>query len=482
MGDETFFWHDYETSGTDPFRDRIWQFAGQRTDLDLEPVGEPVSLFCKPARDNLPHPEAVLVTGLTPQHVDRDGLGEAEFTARVHQQLAEPGTCGVGYNSLRFDDVFSRNLLYRNFYDPYAREWQHGNSRWDIIDLARMAFALRPDGIEWPQREDGAPSFRLEDLAAANQLEQRRAHDALSDVEATIALARLLKQRQPRLWSWYLGLRRKRRVSDLLDIPARTPLVHVSSRYPAERGCLSIVAPLAQHPSIGNQVIVYDLAVDPTELISLDADAIADRVFTANKDLPDGVERIALRTVHINQSPALAPLSVLQGVDTDRIGLDIERCLRHAKRVQAIPELAPKARQVYAAQTGGNDSPDPELALYAGFLPDADKRKLEQVRGTPPAQLGDSGIEFRDPRFATLLARYRARNWPDTLDADERARWREFARRRLEDDTETTSLTLTQYFQRLQELRSERPSTDAALLDQLEAWGRELAREHDIAV
>ena len=476
----TFFWHDYETSGTDPFRDRIWQFAGQRTDMNLNPVGDSVSLMCKPARDNLPHPEASLVTGITPQQAGREGMIEAEFSAAVHDELALPGTCGVGYNSLRFDDNFTRNLLYRNFYDPYAREWQDGNSRWDIIDLARLCHALRPDGIEWPRREDGAPSFRLEDLATANRLEQRRAHDALSDVEATIALARLLKEQQPRLWDWYFNLRNKRKAADQLDIPGRTPVLHVSARYPASRGCITLIAPLAQHPQNTNEVIVYDLATEPTELLSLDAEAIADRMFTPRADLPEGIERIPLRTVRLNRSPALAPMSVLRGVDTTRIGLDVEQCLRHAARVRAIPELANTVRQVYTLQTSGPETPDPELAIYSGFLPNADKPLLAQVRGTPPDQLAASAIRFRDPRYASLLFRYRARNWPHTLAPEESTQWREFARQRLSGGSEATSLPLDEYFQTLRVLRRERSDASPALLDQLEAWGLELAREFEI--
>jgi exodeoxyribonuclease-1 len=230
MAAPTFFWHDYETSGADPRRDRPLQFAGIRTTLDLEPVGEPLMLYCKPASDSLPHPQAAMITGITPQQAEREGAIEAEFAAVVHEQLAAPGTCGVGYNSLRFDDEFTRHLLYRNFYDPYEREWRNDNSRWDLIDLARLCYALRPDGIEWPLREDGTPSFRLEHLAAANRLDQQRAHDALSDVHATIGLARLIRTRQPRLWAWYFALRRKQQAFAQLDIAHLTRVLHGSSR------------------------------------------------------------------------------------------------------------------------------------------------------------------------------------------------------------------------------------------------------------
>ncbi|HET8555534.1 MAG TPA: exodeoxyribonuclease I [Rhodanobacteraceae bacterium] len=471
----TFFWHDYETSGADPMRDRPLQFAGMRTDMDLAPVGDPVMLYCKPSTDCLPHPQATLITGITPQQAERDGVIEAEFAAAVHDELAMPGTCGVGYNSLRFDDSLTRHLLYRNFYDPYAREWQNGNSRWDIIDLARLCHALRPDGIAWPTRDDGSPSFKLEHLATANHLEQKHAHDALSDVEATIALARLLRTRQPRLWNWYFGLRRKQAVFGLLDVANMTPLLHVSSRYPASQGCLSMIAPLAMHPARNTEVIVANLDADPGDLIDLDADAIADRLFTPRADLPEGIERVGLRTVHVNKSPALAPLSVLKGTDTARIGLDVEQCLANAERLRGADGLAAKVREVYANASDLPPAEDPELALYGGFLPDADKPLLERVRATPPTQL-DGHFPFRDPRYPELLFRYRARNWPDTLNAGEQARWEYFRRQRLTRETPLTTLTLDAYFAEIAALRRDPACShrDQGLLDHLEVWGRDM--------
>ncbi len=481
MSEASFFWHDYETSGTDARRDHPVQFAGIRTTPDLEPVGDPVSLFCRPPRDALPHPQACLVTGITPQQAEREGLREAEFAARVHEELARPGTCAVGYNSLRFDDEFTRQMLYRNFYDPYAREWQAGNSRWDLIDLARMCYALRPDGIEWPLREDGTPSFRLEDLAAANSIAQRRAHDALSDVEALIDLARLIRARQPRLWDWYFRLRRKQRAFELLDLVHKPALLHVSSRYPASRGCLSMIVPLAQHPQRANEIIVYDLATNPVDLILLDADTIADRVFTPRADLPEDVERIPLRTIHANKSPALAPLSVLDGVDTARIHLDPRRCEVHRKELLAADGIAAKVRAVYEAAADRPPPDDPELAIYAGFPSEGDRRLLDDVRATPPGQLGRQ-FGFENPRYADLLLRYRARNWPDQLTDEERRQWDAFRRQRLGSESAMTTLTLDGYFAQLLALRGQTPATQQPILDSLEQWGRELAAELDLAI
>jgi exodeoxyribonuclease-1 len=472
----TFLWHDYETTGSDPARDRPAQFAAIRTTPELEPVGEPLSFFCQPAPDVLPQPEACLVTGITPQRMAREGIIEAEFAARVHEAMAQPGTCSAGYNSLRFDDEFTRRLFYRNFFEPYEREWKDGNSRWDLIDLARLCHALRPAGIEWPLREDGTASFRLEHLAAANGIAQAHAHEALSDVEATIGLARLVRDRQPRLWEWFLGLRRKQRVFDLLDVVRQVPVLHVSSRYPASRGCLAMVMPLAHHPQQPNGVIVYDLDADPAPLLELDAADIADRVFVARADLPEGIERIPLKVIHANRVPALAPLSTLAGVDLARIALDHDRALRHAERLRGVAGLVEKVQAVFARTGEREPGGDPELGLYDGFLPDPDKRLLREVRGTPPEQLGRRTFAFCDGRCSELLFRYRARNWPQTLDAAEQARWDAFRRRRLETRTPLTGLTLEEYFATIARLRAD-PATALAhmpLLDALESWGRDL--------
>jgi exodeoxyribonuclease-1 len=475
----TFLWHDYETWGADTRRDRPVQFAAIRTSAELEIIGEPVALTCKPPRDRLPHPQACLITGLAPQDAERDGLVEAEFASRVHEQLAAPGTCAVGYNSIRFDDEVTRQLLYRNFFDPYAREWGNQCSRWDLIDLVRLCYALRPQGIEWPLREDGMPSFKLEHLATANHLHQARAHDALSDVEATIALARLIRARQPRLFEWHFGMRRKQRVFELLDVARMTPLLHVSQRYPAERGCLAVIVPLAEHPHRKNEIIVADLDPDPA-WAQLDADAIRERLYVSREDLPEGVERVPLKTIHANKSPALAPLSVLQGVDTARIRLDLDRCMGHLESLRASEGLGERVREVFR-QERPRETPDPELALYAGFASDADRRRCTQVRGTPPEQLALRDFGFADPKYIELLFRYRARNWPATLSHDEHARWLAHCRDTLAKEMPLTTLTLGQYEAEIAALRPQTPPGEKQiLLDRLEAWAGELRRELEL--
>jgi exodeoxyribonuclease-1 len=469
----TLYWHDYETFGADPVRDRPAQFAGQRTDADLNPVGEPLVVYCRPSPDRLPAPEACLITGITPQLALAKGLNEAGFIGRIHEELARPGTCGVGYNNLRFDDEVTRHTLYRNFFDAYAREWQNGNSRWDLIDVARMCYALRPDGIEWPRHEDGNPSFRLEDLSAANGLEHDSAHDALSDVHATIGLARLIKKAQPRLYDFAFSMRRKQTALGLLNVRDKQPVVHTSAMYPAQTGCTTVVVPVALHPVNKNAVIVYDLRYDPAELIGADPEQIAERLFTKNDDLPEGVDRFPLKSVHINKSPMLAPLNTLNDAAAARLQLDMVRVKQHLETIRGAGELETRIQQ--ALKNGGFQSDaDPELNLYGGFVNDADRDRMAQVRRSKPEALAELRPAFDDARLPELLFRYRARNWPQTLNSDEQARWLEHCRAAVSEGR--LSLSMREYEQRLQALADGAALNEAQMeiLEALAEYGAEL--------
>lgn len=456
---KSLYWHDYETFGIDPARDRPAQFAGIRTDESLDVIGEPLVIYCRPALDRLPQPESCLVTGITPQKALREGVSEAEFISRIEREIGYPGTCGTGYNSIRFDDEFTRNLLYRNFFDPYAREWQNGCSRWDIIDMMRLMRAFRPEGLEWPDAPDGYPSFRLEDLTAANGIGHEAAHDALSDVKATISLARLVKQVQPKLYDYVYRYRDKKLVEGLLAL--HVPLVHVSSMYPSEYGCAALVLPVANHPVNRNEVVVFDLRQDPADLLNLDAEAIRRRLF-APKDELEG-PRIALKTIHVNKCPVVATANLLTPEIAQRLSLDVETCRAHADALSKTSGLEEKLREVFSGREREIQA-DPDLALYSGgFFSQADRAKMEIIRSTAPEKLGGLDFEYRDARIPEMLFRYRARNYPDTLSSVEKSKWEIYRQGRLDGAA---------YFEKIEALKRE--GRDPSILDELEAWGRQI--------
>lgn len=473
---QTFLFYDLETYGADPRRTRIAQFAAIRTDEALNPVEEPVDFLVRPANDLLPSPVATLVTGIAPQRALREGVNEAEAFSRIFDEMARPQTCTLGYNSLRFDDEFVRHGLFRNFHDPYEREWRGGNSRWDLLDVLRLAHALRPDGIQWPRREDGHASFRLEHLAEANGVREGDAHEALSDVRALIGMARLLRRSQPKLWDYALGLRDKRRAAQLLDTTAMLPALHVSQRYPAARLCAAAVLPLARHPSIDSRVIAFDLDEDPEALLALDADAIAERLYIRQADLPEGERRIPLKEIHLNRCPALVEWQHLRPAELERLAIDPEQVEARVARLRAAgPALAAKVREVFARPAGREPS-DADASLYDGFIADGDRRLFARVRGTPPHLLGSADFGFRDPRLPELLFRYRARNWPDSLSFAEHERWNDYRRRRLGTDAGLSELGFEQARAEIGALRATHAQDAAklALLDQLAAWNADI--------
>ncbi len=382
----SFFWHDYETFGRVPRSDRPAQFAGVRTDEALDEIEPPVTLYCRPAPDTLPDPEACLLTGITPSVALERGVPEHAFAQTVLDALSKPGTVGLGYNSLRFDDEVTRFLFWRNLIDPYAREWQNACGRWDLLDVVRACYALRPQG-----------------------------------------LARLIRREQPKLWDFALRLRGKRAVSDeIAGAQMRgEPIMHISGRYAAEHGCIALVWPLAPHPNNKNELIVWDLAHDPSELFGLNAVDIRSRLFTPVDALPAGPSRLPIKTIHLNRSPmVVGNLKTLGDDGAKRWRIDVEQARRHAELAAAkTATMAGIWPDVFARPPLGPRDVDEDL--YGGFLNDADRRRLQSCRAMPPGDLGDRTPMFDDDRLDELVFRYRARNFPHALTEPERARWHE---------------------------------------------------------
>ncbi|MBK6862192.1 MAG: exodeoxyribonuclease I [Ideonella sp.] len=476
MSEPTFFWHDYETFGVVPRRDRPAQFAGIRTDADLNEIGAPVMHYCRPAPDVLPEPESCLLTGILPQHCLDRGLPEHAFAAAIEAELALPGTTGVGYNSIRFDDEVTRYLFWRNLIDPYAREWRNGCARWDLLDVLRCMYALRPQGVEWPRHDDGRPSFKLEHLTAANGLAHEAAHDALSDVRATIALARLVKARQPKLWDFCLRLRSKDAVWHEIGGVAR-PFLHISGRYPTERGCLAIVWPIAKHPVNKNELIVWDLSFDPSLLDGLDAAAIRARIFTREDELPDGVARLPIKTVHVNKSPiVIGNLKTLSDERAQAWGLDLAQVERHAAVMARMAPLPPERWAAVFARDKPLRAADVDEDLYGGFVGNQDRARLDKLRRMDGAQIAAARPAFDDARLEELVFRYRARNFPQSLSDPERARWTAHCSQRLHEG-DAGALTLAAFQDRIDKLAASADERGQAILEALVDYAEQIAPE-----
>lgn len=381
--------------------------------------------YCRPPDDYLPHPESALLTGICPKTTQELGLAERDFAANIRQQFSQQNTCVVGYNNIRFDDEFTRYLFYRNFHDPYEHNWKNGNSRWDIIDLARAAYALRPSGIKWPKDEQGLPSFRLELLTLANGISHDNAHDASADVYATVALAKLLKQSAPKLWKYYLRLQDKRHAS--LAMPLLEPLVHISAMFGPARGNTSVVAPIMWHSTNKNAVVAVDLLQDISPLLELPADKIHKFLYTKKSKLGEQLP-IPLKLIHTNKCPFVAKINTLTADNIQHLEIDTDLWQRNLTTLKNTPQINSKINQVFQMPSIFADKNNVDEMLYSGFFADGDKNEMKKIHAMDASQLAAGGLRVADNRFGQLLFRYRARNFPQSLTAAEKAKWNEHRR------------------------------------------------------
>jgi len=412
---KTFLWHDYESTGANPRVDRAVEFAAIRTDEDFNEVGSPIELICAPSVDVLPNPFAVKITGITPQHCEQNGVNEYDFFRAIHTEMSTPGTCSVGYNNLVFDDEITRFGFYRSFLDPYGREYLNGNSKWDVIDLARTAYALRPTGIEWPDN-DGKVTFKLTALTEANGIAHDGAHGALSDVRATIDLARRIKQAQPKLVAHHLGLRDKRAVQHQLGTIGKMSVL-VTRHVSKNQKHATVITPIAINPMNRNEVIYFDLTKDPENVITMDDDALAEAVFK------NGRSGEGLYVLAINKCPSVSPVSVLQGVPDGWLNFDIDAITESRDHLVAHADtLVAKVARVYRHETE-YEPLDADSALYERFMDNDDHLICADVHSKTAAEKAVWVPPFRDQRLQTIYPRFIARNWPEYLSEDHRAAW-----------------------------------------------------------
>ncbi len=463
----SFFFYDLETSGLDARNDRIMQFAGIRTTTELEQVGEPYNVLVKLNDDTLPSPEAVMVTGITPQSTQADGMTEAEFAVFLRDEVFTPGTVVIGFNNIRFDDEFIRHHMWRNFHDPYEWSWKDDRSRWDLLDVVRMTRALRPEGINWPV-VDGKATNRLELLTKENGIDHFKAHDALSDVEALIAVTRLIKEKQPQLYDYLFAMRDKNKIKSLVNLEDKKPFVYVSGRYDGAYNKATVAFPLTSGKN-GN-VVVYDLRHDPTNFIDLSVDDLRRKLYaTREQRQEEGFVPLPLKELQYNHAPAVAPLGVLEQAEGwDKLQLDPETIQKHKTLLASAPHFAENVRTLFETRPEFKKHPDAEAQLYDGFLNDRDRLRVETVRNADERELADFHPEFADERLGSLLLRYKARNYPKSLSEGESAEWEKWRSARL-------MATLPRYLKSLQTIAARTSDENKQyLLQELQLWAESI--------
>ncbi len=480
----TFYFYDLETSGINPRTARIMQFAGQRTDDRLQPIGEPDNIYIRLTEDVVPEPDAIMVTGITPQHTRSEGISEADFIQYFNEHIATAGTIMTGFNNVRFDDEFMRYINWRNFSDPYEWSWLEDRSRWDLLDMSRMMRALRPEGVQWPDTPEGIPTNKLELLASANNITHDSAHDALSDVKATIGLARLIRDKQPKLFNYLLGLREKKRVEAFVQ--NEQMFVYTSGRYAGEFQKTTIVCGLAKHPK-KQATLVYDLRFDPTPFLKMNVDELVDAWRWRAKDDPYTGLRLPIKSLQYNRCPALAPISVIasDGAIQERIALSAETARRYykilisakdfSKNVVAATKIIDQERtDSFAASTR------PDEQLYDKFVPDADRSTMRMITAATSEEITKITPIFKDDRLTGLWPLYKARNFPKSLTEEEVQHWEAY---RSDVMLSGQPSHYEVYFNRLAELSKQASLTEQQkyILEELQLWGQSIVPVSEVA-
>ena len=471
----SFYFYDVETSGRIARSERIMQFAGQRTDTNFKPIGEPDNFLIKLSSDILPEPDAILTHGITPQQANADGITEAEFLKYFDKQIATANTTFVGFNNIRFDDEFMRFTLWRNFYDSYEWQWKDGSGRWDIQDVVRMTRALRPEGIEWPKAD---AQNRLPILAKLNKLEHTNAHDALSDVSVLIELTKLLQTKQPKIFDYLLNLRSKDKLEPF--VKSGQPFVYTSGRYPKEKLHTTVVATVANHPQ-KSSVFVYDLQIDPEPFLNLSVSELVELwKYKHWKTEADRPAYFPVKELAFNKCPAVAPISVLDDSSQKRLALNMDQIKANLKKLQAAEgfgqKLVEASSQLYPESKTGLQASELSVdgQLYDGFVNNADRIKMRAVRAGKPNELADLINDFSDERLKLLVPLYKARNYPTSLDPQEQTQWEAFCKHKLLDGGQQSQTA--KFFNRLSELENQPKLTKQQkyLLEELRLYGQSI--------
>lgn len=415
---------DYTTTGNDPVRDRPVEFACVRLDADLNIIGNATTVRCRPLPDHLPDPDACLLSGITPQLCEQLGLPELRFVNEVQRQLGSPGTVSFGYNSIAFDHEVTRFMFWRNLIDPYAHEWKNGCGRWDLIELVRASYVLRPETLEWPRDGAGNVTVGLDSLADANRLLHESAHDALSNVYATIELARLIRDRQPQLYEHMFSMRNKARALQEMSVP-HSPFVYISADATAA-AAVRLMLRIGPHPTNRNEVIAWDLSKDPRQLLDLDAESIRLRLFTPHEQRPEAFEPMPLYAIAANKSPAVfRDPRVLSRERAADLNIDIGAAMANVPILLAILKTLDLPRLLQVIYARDTVKCDAEEALYEGFIGHHDRRALDELRSMDPSGLAAIKPIFSDSRLDELFLRFKARHYPGSLSQRELDKWEE---------------------------------------------------------
>lgn len=423
-----YVFYDTESSGTSTRFDQVLQFAAVVTDEDFNEI-DTLNVRCRLLPHVVPAVDALLVTGVNPYDLASQPLSAFEMACLVHEKMRTWGPAVyIGQNTLKFDEEILRETFYQNLLDPYVTT-ARGSIRADLLHILRAAHTADPDVIQITTTEKGNPSFKLDRIATLNGFPNHDAHDALGDVRATIYMARLIRERAPGTWGRMMSNADPKRAAELIE---RNRLVSLLTYFGKPK--LVEATRLAAQPGNPKQVALFDVSVDPTPWLDLEAEDIAramgwkgpkaapvDTSAESEDEVlpPRGAQGPSpFHIVRTNAMPCVfvpgepgAPVS-----DGDALERDV--LIRRLDRIHGHPRFKDTVAAALELRSAFPKSPHIEEQIYDGFPSNEDKNRMRAFHATRSwAERLEIASGFQDIRLRKLGNRLIHANAPEVLPA-----------------------------------------------------------------
>lgn len=422
---KSFLFYDYETFGVHTALDKVAQFSSIRTDLSFNIIHKKKNFFCIPPIDYLPDPNAILITKILPQDTYLNGMNEYFFAHKIHNIFIKSNTCIVGFNNLNFDNLVTRNIFYRNCFDPYEWSWKNGNSSWDILNILRAFYIFFPKNIFWPKNPEGHVSFKLSDFTKINNISHLNVHDSFSDVLATVKVAKLLCFYNKKFFFKLYCFSQKNNIKNFIRKNSTKPFFYLSSIFGAKRNNISCMMYLNDHPTNNNLLLLFDLQVDVKKIFLLYRQS--NKFKCTIKDLLSA----GIKIIYLNKSPMFFKYSSISEKECQRLKLDYIRFQKSFFLLFQHKYIKKWILSIFLNSTNRYPlvSDNIDLMLYHNFFNDKDKLLLNILHQESPKNWNIRNIKFLDARLYKIIFRLRARNFPDSLSLLEKKKWKKHCKK-----------------------------------------------------
>jgi exodeoxyribonuclease-1 len=451
-----FVFYDTETTGIDTTFDQILQFAAILADDELNELDR-FELRCRLLAHVVPSPGALRATHVTPSIlVDAALPSHYQAICAIADKLRSwSPAVFIGYNSLGFDETLLRQAFYQNLKPTYLTN-TNGNARADALRLVQAASIYAPHSIIVPLTEEGRPTRRLDTIAPANGYNDHDAHDALGDVEATIYMARLVKQRAPHIWDALMPLATKPAV---IQRALSGQLLSLTEFFKGKPYSWLVVG-CGQNPQYDAQLGVFDLRYDPQEYLDLTVEGLIDVMNSKTK---------AIRCIRGNNQPILLPRKLAQS-GLHNLEVSDQEIEARARLISEASDFRTRIGEAIK-----NRYPEQEASayveerIYDGFPSRTDEFLMRRFHELPWTSRADILNQIEDLRVRELGYRIIYAEAPDILTPQKRAELDAWQHQRRSPGTTVPWRTIRIALEEVEDLFAD-ANTNSAFIREIRFW------------